>query len=120
MGQNQEKRKYPRVQSDLSLKLRHDDSDIITKAENISISGVYCKSAKPIPLMSKIRILLLLPKNRQDLKPTKKIETTGVVVREHPVIVEGKIMHYDVAIFFDSLSEKEKEQISEHVNKKLQ
>ena len=117
MNQDIEKRQYPRVKSDLSLKLALEGANVITKAENISASGAYCKVDKPIPLMSRIKIILLLPSAN---KKSKKIDTTGVVVREHPVIVSGKILHYDVAIFFDSLSIRDKELIADHIRRKLQ
>jgi len=120
MDQNSDKRHYPRVSSDLSLKLHLDDSDVITRAENISMSGVYCKVNKPIPLMSRISMIFLLSRAGQGPKTARKIETTGVVVREHPVIVSGKILHYDVAIFFDSLSDRDKEIIADHIKRKLQ
>ena len=117
MDQHMEKRQYPRVKSDLSLKIGVEGAKAITKAENISLSGVYCKVDSPIPLMSRIQIILLLPKSE---KKSQKIETTGVVVREHPVIISGKIIHYDVAIFFDSLSPRDRDLIAEHVKRKLQ
>ena len=114
-----EKRKYPRLKdADVSLKVKSEKSVVITKSLNISASGVYCKVEHEIPLMSRIKIILILPKVQIKDSPSPKnvkIETDGVVVREHPVIVNGKIEHYDVAIFFDNISARDRELIKEYI-----
>jgi hypothetical protein len=43
---------------------------------------------------------------------------TGIVVREHPVIIDGAIKHYDMAIFFDNLSDSDRETISAYISRK--
>ena len=48
----------------------------------------------------------------------KEFEVDGVVVRQHPVTIDGVIKHYDVAIFFDSLSQKDREAISNYISMK--
>ena len=117
-GAGQEKRKYTRVKDDgISLKVKASDIDIITKSLDISASGVYCKVDKEIPLMSRIKIMLIVPKPKaqsNSAEQTVKIETDGVVVREHPVIVQGKIAHYDVAIFFDNISARDRKVLLEY------
>jgi len=118
-----EKRKYPRVKDgNISLKVKSGDNiDIITKSLDISASGLYCKVEKEIPLLSRIKILLILPKSKSGASgavQTTKIETDGVVVREHPVIMDGRIAHYDLAIFFDNISAKDRESILGYINGK--
>jgi len=117
-----EKRRHPRVKDEgISLKVRSGDVDIITKSLDISASGIYCKVEKEIPVMSRIKVMLILPlppKGRRDARESAKIETEGVVVRGHPVIVDGKIEHYDIAVFFDNISAKQKERLLEYVGKK--
>lgn len=117
-----EKRKYTRIKDEgVSLKVKSSDIDIITKSLDISASGVYCKVEKEIPLMSRIKIILIVPKlKRDDTKEAEviKIETDGVVVREHPVIVNGKTAHYDVAIFFDNISAKDRKILLEYTQKR--
>lgn len=119
-SKNGEKRKYPRLRDDkISLKVKSGGADIITKSLDISASGVYCKLEKEIPLMSRIKVILIMPKVAEDGKPTTqsvKIETDGVVVREHPVIVNEKIKHYDAAIFFDNISLKDREALLNYIN----
>lgn len=118
-----EKRKYARVKDQgISLKVKSGDVDIITKSLDISASGVYCKVEKEVPLLSRVKIILIIPKLKEgeagDAPQTVKIETDGVVVREHPVIVGGKIAHYDVAVFFDNISTKDREALLKYIEKK--
>ncbi len=115
---SQERRKFPRVKDEcLSLKLRLDDFDSITHTMNISSSGVYCKLDKELPLMSRVKLMLMIPDPAKE-STLKKLEVSGVVVRQHPVTIDGTIKHYDVAIFFEDLSEKEKEIIAGYINRK--
>ena len=115
---SQDRRKFPRVKDEcLSLKLRLDDFDSITHTMNISSSGVYCKLDKELPLMSRIRLMLMIPDPAKE-GALKDLEVDGVVVRQHPVTIDGVIKHYDVAIFFEDLSEKDKEIISGYIKRK--
>lgn len=108
----QERRSFPRIHDEgLSLKLNAGDFDTITHTQDISASGLYCKVSKPIPLMSRVSLSLMLPGN-------KPLDVEGVVVREHPVVIDGVIKHYDIAIFFDSLSETDKEDIQSYISRK--
>lgn len=115
---DKERRSAPRVTDDsLSLQLKLDGFDTIVHTINLSASGIYCKVPREIPLMSRVK-LFLLPNPSKDAKPVHPVEVDGVVVREHPVIINGEIKHYDVAIFFDNPSPETKEIISEHIAKK--
>ena len=113
----QERRKFQRIEdSGLSLKLEGFDS--ITHTLNISPSGVYCKVDKPLPLMSRVRLKLMVPDASKEKGAVKNLEVSGIVVREHPVIVDGSIKHYDIAIFFEDLPSKDKEAITNYISNK--
>jgi len=116
---SEERRSFPRIQDEgLSLKLNAGDFDTMTHTLNVSASGIYCKVDKEIPLMSRVRLMLMLPDASKDEKAVKSLEVDGVVVREHPVIIDGSTRHYDIAIFFDNLSEKNREAIQGYISKK--
>ncbi|MFH1791483.1 MAG: PilZ domain-containing protein [Candidatus Omnitrophota bacterium] len=121
MALDNERRIYPRIADDkVSLKVGTDSfKSAISQSLNISASGVYCKVDREVPLMSRVKVILMLPVKGDDRKRQCKIETDGVVVREHPVIENGKVLHYDVAIFFDNLSSKERETIKAYVASKV-
>jgi len=116
-----ERRSYPRVVDDnVALRLRVDQFDAITHTVNISASGIYCKVGNELPLMSRVQLMLMFPGDGRGKETRRPLELTGVVVREHPVIIDGKVKHYDVAIFFDGLTEKDKEAISRYVTPRMQ
>jgi hypothetical protein len=113
----QERRSFPRLNdNELSLKLEGFDS--ITHTLNISPSGVYCKVDKELPLMSRVKLMLMVPDASKEKGNIENLEVSGIVVREHPVIVDGTIKHYDIAIFFDDLSAKDKDMIEAYISRK--
>ena len=115
---NQERRRAPRIKiEELSLKLRAGDFDAVTHTLNLSASGLYCKVDRELPLMSRIKLMLMIPGASKDTE-SKKLEVEGVVVRAHPVIIDGKVKHYDVAIFFDNIEPKAKELITGYIARK--
>ena len=112
---SQERRRFPRLKDDgLSLKLRLDDFDSITHTLNISSSGVYCKLDKELPLMSRVKLILMIPDANKE-NALRDLEVSGIVVRQHPVTIDGVIKHYDVAIFFEDLSAKDKDVIANYI-----
>lgn len=113
----EERRRSPRLE-DNSLSLKLDGFDSITHTVNISLSGVYCKVDKELPLMSRVKLMLMVPDTSKDKGPAKNLEVSGIVVRQHPVIIDGLIKHYDIAIFFEDLSASAKEIISAYISKK--
>lgn len=116
---SEERRSEPRIHDEkLGLRLNIDGFDTVTHTLNISASGIYCKIDKEMPLMSRVKLVLMIPDEIKDEKTTQHVELEGVVVREHPVIMNGETKHYDVAIFFDNLSSKNKEIISNYIAKK--
>ena len=115
-----ERRSFPRVRDEgLSLRLNAGDFDTVTHTMDISASGIYCKIDREIPLMSRVRVKLMVPVDAHKAdKASRELDVDGVVVREHPVIVDGIVKHYDAAIFFDSLSDKSREIIQDYISSK--
>ena len=111
-----ERRSFPRLRDEgLALELKSGDFDTVTHTLDISASGIYCKIDREIPLMSRVRIKLMVP---DASKAGKELDVDGVIVREHPVIIGGVIKHYDAAIFFDNLTAKDKEIIQDYISSK--
>ena len=114
-----ERRSFPRITDEgLPLKLNVGDFDAMTHTLNLSASGLYCKVDRALPLMSRVKLVLMVPETSKDDKALKNLEVDGVVVREHPVIIDGQIKHYDVAIFFENLSPKNREMIATYIASK--
>jgi hypothetical protein len=115
----QERRRAPRIDDEeLSLELHAGNFDAMTHTLNISASGLYCKVDREMPLMSRVKLMLMIPDQSGAAKEVRNIEVEGVVVRAHPVIIDGQIRHYDVAIFFDSLPPKARELITGYIARK--
>jgi hypothetical protein len=113
----QERRGSQRIE-DRGLSLKLEGFDSITHTLNISPSGVYCKIDKPLPLMSRVRLKLMIPDQTREDGQARNLDVGGVVVREHPVMVDGAVKHYDIAIFFEDLSAKDKEAITSYISNK--
>ncbi|MGB2600745.1 MAG: PilZ domain-containing protein [Candidatus Omnitrophota bacterium] len=118
MAPKTERRKYPRVKDkDISIKLSGEGFDALTQSLDVSASGVYCKVTEKIPLMTRVQVLLTIPaKNNSTRSINMNID--GVVVREHPVMKDGRVEHYDVAIFFSSLMPKERDLLVKYIESK--
>ena len=103
----QEKRKCPRVDKALPIKLSDAEFDILTETKNISASGAYFPVDKSLQIMTKLNIVLLIPFKKSRTKEVKKINCCGVVVRiedaddceQHP---------YKAAIYFSDLKDRDK------------
>ena len=116
---NQERRRSPRIKIEgLSFKLQAGDFDAVTHTLNISSSGLYCKVDRELPLMSRVNLVLMIPGSSSNTVESEGVEVEGVVVRAHPVIIDGKVKHYDVAIFFNSMEPKVKELIAGYIARK--
>ena len=115
---NEERREYPRIKDkDISVQIMGGGFDALTQSLDVSASGIYCKVKQRIPVMTRLQIVLALPSKRKSVKPTI-LNIEGIVVREHPVMIDGNIAHYDVAIFFNTLLPKERDVLIEYINKK--
>ncbi|MGB2598841.1 MAG: PilZ domain-containing protein [Candidatus Omnitrophota bacterium] len=118
MVERKERRKYPRVKDkNISIKLSGEGFDTITQSLDVSASGIYCKVKKHIPLMSRVQIVLTLPVKGDPSNPTS-LDVDGIVVREHPVIENGRVHHYDLAIFFDSLLPRHRKKLVQYINQR--
>lgn len=118
MARRVERRRYPRIKDkDISVKLTEGGADTITQSLDVSASGIYCKVSKRIPLMTRVQIVLSFPGRTKKSKPIE-MELDGVVVREHPVKKAGKVQHYDIAIFFNTLMPKERDRLIKYITRK--
>lgn len=112
-----ERRRYPRLEKVIPLKVSSQGSDLVTQTKNISCIGAYCSVNKSLPIMSKLKITLLLPeKAKQPQVKSKKVNCIGVVVRSQQSSHKG---HYDIAIFFEQIREREKLKLEDYINHHL-
>jgi hypothetical protein len=116
-----ERRKHPRITTYLPLELEHDALSVMAETRDLSCTGVYCQTEKPLPLMSKVAIVMFLPYVSPDgITASKKIRCKGVVVRSEPTILAfASCAHHNIAIFFTDLSEADQKIIAQYVEDNL-
>ena len=108
-----ERRKHPRLESNIPMKICQEDGDIVTETWNISRSGAYCRVSRYIEPMTKLRIHLLLPVKKNNKQSTKKISCEGVVVRTENVPEKD---YFNIAVFFSDIPKKDSEAIADYIS----
>lgn len=111
----QERRKSPRVNKTLPLKLSDNESDVLTETKNISASGAYCTINKPLEIMTKLNVIILVPLKKNKNKIIRKINCSGVVVRNVYTDDNSKYP-YKVAIYFNDLKSQDKRILQSYIN----
>ena len=115
---SKERRRCPRLEKNLPLKISCDDFDIVTETKNLSCLGAYCQINKFLEPLTKLKIVLLLPFKDKKNVLTKKVSCQGVVVRTEAIPSKNNL--YNIAIYFNDIQKKEINKISEYVNSLLE
>ena len=113
-----EKRRYPRINFKLPIKLSEAGYDIVTETRNISGNGVYCTVDKELPPMTKLKIIMLVPIKKNNKRILRKIACEGVVVRKEITDYINKYKH-NIAIYFSEIKESDRKLILSYVNSSL-
>jgi len=91
--------------------VKFDDGDpgVLNHVDNISESGVLCHTIKPVALMTKIGVIIELP------KPVDyRLETPGIVVRcDQDELGDD---NFKIAIFFPHVTEEDKSAIRQFIS----
>jgi len=114
----QERRRYPRVSKSLAIKLKDREADFVTETKNVSCIGAYCTVNAYIPVLTRLRITLILPKSR-DLKTSKPINCEGTVVRVEKCPPGIEANRYNIAIYFNQISKGDMKTIDHYVKHHL-
>ncbi len=111
------RRKDPRFDNNIPVKISHEDGEVVSETLNISRSGAYCRVDRYIEPMSKWQVNLLIPLRKNGKNVTKKVCCEGVVVRTEPVPGDK---YYNIAIFFNDISQRDAENITDYVTSCLE
>jgi hypothetical protein len=109
-----ERRRHPRVDDKLPLKIKDESFDAISVTKNISCSGVFCQVEGYFPLLSKVKIVLLLPSGEK--AKARPIHIEGVIVRSEPVNSSPGSNFRNVAIFFNKIKRQDIVKLSNYIN----
>ena len=108
-----DRRRYHRSKRGFPVVVDESGPGVLNHVDNISSNGVLCHTIKPIPLMTKMCVALVLPRPE-----TRRVECEGIVVRCEPH--ESGDDHFKVAILFTKMSDDDQKAISEFVEHDLE
>lgn len=103
-----DRRRYPRSRRSVPLLRDEGGPGVLNHVDNISANGVLCHTVKPVPLMTRMRIALELPRPWD-----RRVDAEGIVVRCEPD--EQGDDHFKVAILFTRLDDEDHAAIREYV-----
>lgn len=103
-----ERRRSVRVEEALPFKIGHEGFEFETTSANIGYHGALCLMEKEIPLMTRVRIGIVLPR--------EEIQLSGVVVRRAEDPVSGK---FRTAIFFSNIKPKDAQALRAFIDARL-
>jgi len=107
-----ERRKHPRIDKRLPIKVAANGYDFATTTQNISCVGAYCHINKYVPPFTRVMIKLSLPLRNQKGSRNATVECKGVLVRTEDEDNGG----FNIAIFFNDIREEQKKKIAAYVN----
>lgn len=107
-----ERRRHPRLEHSVPVKISSGDLDIVTETSNLSCSGAFCRCNKFIAPMTKLKLTLLLPLRKNNKIATKRIHCEGVVVRTESAKAGD---HFLTAVFFSDINPRDSQIITEFV-----
>lgn len=112
-----ERRREPRVSRQLAVTIEDGQPPVTTRTVNLSRSGVLCELAHPIPVMERVRVILVIPAPEG---LTRRVHCTGVVVRQERVPGRGDgPARYQLAIFFTQVRARDRRHLDAYVQQAL-
>lgn len=112
-----ERRRHPRLEQPVALKISSGDVDIVTETKNLSGSGALCLVNKFITPMTKLKLHFLLPIKRNHKVVNRRISCEGVVVRSEAAVDQDS---FQTAIFFNDISARDSQILHEFVDHSMQ
>ena len=109
-----ERRGAVRVPARLAMEVRIGEDTARVQSMNVSANGVYFTSDTHIPLLTKLRITLVLPEG-DDASRTHNVACDGVVVRVEPEEPQAGGDEYHVACYFTSILDQDKEHLESYI-----
>ena len=87
---------------------------------NVSANGVYFTSKGYIAPLTRLEIVLLLPDAAgEPSKGKREVSCEGVVVRTEPDVQREDSSTYDIACFFTSISDADREHLESYILQQL-
>ena len=115
-----ERRRMERADARLSMRLdaaREEGgrSHLVTESQNISASGVYCRSPHYLAPLSKVDLTIVLPKLPGGRGAKELIKCEGIVVRCEPATARRSERAFELACMFSGLDDRRRGMLDEFV-----
>ncbi len=110
-----ERRRYPRIDTELPLSVAANGYGFSTLTQNVSCVGAYCRIDKYVPPFTKVAIKMVLPVNNSLKQENFNVECSGVVVRSEDASDGG----FNIAIFFNRINDSQRKKISQYLKQFL-
>ena len=111
-----EQRSSPRVSVNIPAKLVSSiDRYFMVQIESLNENGFLCVSKKSLPLQTRIKLVILLPRQGTETEKSVPIHGMGIVVREHLREESGET-RYAVAVKFSDLGVEETNRLMKFIN----
>jgi hypothetical protein len=84
-------------------------------ASDLSLGGLYCSSAADFPEMTRLAVRLLLPSNGARGADADPLDLEAVVVRRKKLPSSAGTPRVELALFFTSMSDLQRERIAKYL-----
>ena len=115
-----ERRESVRIPAKLAMEISIGGGDAArVRSLNVSANGVYFSSSKYIPVLTKLDITLDLPLGEAESAKGESVVCRGVVVRTVPEEERPGQDQYEIACYFTSIDESDKETLESYILKQV-
>lgn len=114
-----ERRRAERVDVSIPLDVSGEVESTGGETINISMNGIYFRSNQHIDPLTKVRMGLVIPVDREGGNKEKKAMFDGVVVRTEPETSDDKPDNYRIAVYITYMSKKSREILSDFIRRHL-
>ena len=119
MTLSQEKRTHPRIKDRLTLRSSSSGAGEMSTTD-LSLGGAHVITTRFLPLMTRVEITLLLPPVEGIDSGPLAVHVEAVVVRVQPPAREIGTDHYEMALFFSRMEQRDRSALSRYLSTQTQ
>lgn len=115
-----ERREAVRIPAKLAMEIQiGGENSARVRSLNVSANGVYFSSSRYIPVLTKLDITLDLPLADDEDAKGESVVCRGVVVRTEPEEEREGQDEYQIACYFTSIDEADRETLESYILKQV-
>ena len=115
-----ERRQHPRVPAAFALHMGdgHQDGEVVSESINVSSSGLYYRSTRPVEEFTRLGLTLVFP-GAPGHAASAPVEVRAVVVRCEPSADPAKRTFFDIAVCFTDVSDASRVVLNEFIASRM-